>query len=45
VCEVNGHDVKALKGALAAAPLAAGKPTAIICHTLKGKGVSFTEAI
>jgi len=43
VCEVNGHDVEALKGALAAAPLAPRKPTAIICNTIKGKGVSFTE--
>jgi transketolase len=32
-----------LTGALAAAPLAPRKPTAIICNTIKGKGVSFTE--
>jgi transketolase len=43
VREVNGHDVAALKSALGAVPLAAGKPTAILCHTIKGKGVSFTE--
>jgi transketolase len=41
--EVNGHDVDALKKTLAAVPFAAGKPSAIICHTIKGKGVSFTE--
>jgi transketolase len=43
VRDVNGHDVAALKRALGAAPTAAGKPTAILCHTVKGKGVSFTE--
>ncbi len=43
VREVNGHDVDALKNTLAAVPLAAQKPTAIICHTIKGKGVSFIE--
>jgi transketolase len=43
VREVNGHDISALKSALDAAPFAARKPSAIICHTIKGKGVSFTE--
>lgn len=43
VREVNGHDVNALRAALAAVPFAAGKPSAILCHTIKGKGVSFTE--
>ncbi|MGD1083264.1 MAG: transketolase [Verrucomicrobiota bacterium] len=43
VREVNGHDVSALKHTLAAAPFAALKPSAIICHTIKGRGVSFTE--
>jgi transketolase len=43
VREVNGHDVSALKSTLAAVPFAPRKPSAIICHTVKGKGVSFTE--
>src|SRR5205085_10450143 len=43
VREVAGHDVKALQDTLAAVPFAAGKPSAILCHTIKGKGVSFTE--
>jgi transketolase len=43
VREVNGHDVDALKKTLADVPFASGKPSAIICHTIKGKGVSFTE--
>jgi transketolase len=32
-----------LKSTLAAVPFAPRKPSAIICHTVKGKGVSFTE--
>jgi transketolase len=43
VREVNGHDVNALKSTLAAVPFAAHKPSALICHTIKGRGVSFTE--
>lgn len=41
--EVDGHDVNALKNAFAQAGATKGKPTAIIAHTVKGKGVSFTE--
>ncbi len=41
--EVDGHDVAALRAALARAPFHADKPTAIICHTIKGKGVPFVE--
>lgn len=40
--DVDGHDVGQLYDALTAAP-EAGKPTAIIAHTVKGKGFSFTE--
>ena len=43
VRELNGHDVPALKAMLGAVPFLAGRPNAIICHTIKGKGVSFTE--
>ncbi len=43
VREVDGHDVAALRSAFAAVPLDNGKPTAIICHTLKGKGMRSTE--
>jgi len=42
VKEVDGHDVSALQ-TLLKAPRAPGKPTAIICHTVKGKGLSFAE--
>src|SRR5207245_5890719 len=40
VAEVNGHDVAALREVLAALPVDAEKPTAVICHTVKGKGVA-----
>ncbi len=43
VREVNGHDVADLRSALKAIPLVSDKPTAIICHTLKGKGMNCTE--
>ena len=41
--EVDGHDIGALERVFADAPAVRGKPTAIIAHTLKGKGVSFME--
>ena len=41
--EIDGHDVNALRGALSSVPLEPDKPTAIIAHTIKGKGVSWME--
>jgi transketolase len=41
--EVDGHDVSALRALLRRLPLDAERPTAIICHTVKGKGVAFAE--
>ena len=43
VKEVDGHDHAALLDVLSAAPLEPGKPTCVIAHTVKGKGVSFME--
>jgi transketolase len=43
VREVDGHDVGALRGAFAALPFEAGRPSALIAHTIKGRGVSFAE--
>lgn len=43
VAEVDGHDHDRLRQALRAIPINAGKPTCIIAHTIKGKGVSFME--
>ncbi len=40
--EVDGHDIVALASALGHAA-AADRPTAIVAHTVKGKGVSFME--
>ena len=41
--ECDGHDFTALKAAFREARETKGKPTAIIAHTVKGKGVSFME--
>jgi transketolase len=41
--EVDGHDVAGLRAVLKRTPLDPQKPAAIICHTIKGKGVSFVE--
>ena len=41
--ELDGHDTRALESALERVPLQAGKPTCIVAHTVKGKGVSFME--
>lgn len=43
VREVDGHDHTALASALSTAPWDAGKPSVLIAHTTKGKGVSFME--
>jgi transketolase len=43
VTEVNGHDLSELIAAFEKAKQVKGKPTAIIAHTIKGKGVSFME--
>jgi transketolase len=43
VIEVNGHDIVELQKAFATAAATENKPTVIIAHTIKGKGVSFME--
>jgi len=43
VCEIDGHDVDQIVQGLAAIPLERGRPTCIVAHTVKGKGVSFME--
>jgi transketolase len=43
VFSVDGHDTSALLAAFALRRKVTGKPVAIICHTVKGKGVSFME--
>jgi transketolase len=41
--EVDGHDVKELRNVLQRLPFERGRPNAIICHTVKGKGIPFAE--
>ena len=43
VRHVDGHDLAALQEAFDALPFTAGKPSLIIAHTVKGKGISFME--
>lgn len=43
VAEVDGHDVEQLRSTLLNLPLDPNKPSAIICHTVKGKGIEFAE--
>lgn len=43
VVEVDGHDIEALVRTFEAAPETPGKPTLVIAHTVKGRGVSFAE--
>jgi transketolase len=43
VLEVDGHDPAAIVTACAAAQTVKGRPTVILAHTVKGKGVSFME--
>jgi transketolase len=43
VKEVDGHDMQALNEIFAALPFEKGKPSLIIAHTIKGKGISFME--
>lgn len=41
--EVDGHDVGALRDVLSRVPFEPERPNAIICHTVKGKGIPFAE--
>ena len=41
--ELDGHDIPQIQAALAQAAACKGRPTVLIAHTIKGKGVSFME--
>ena len=41
--EIDGHDFGQIESALKSAPFEANRPSCIIAHTVKGKGVSFME--
>ncbi len=43
VREVDGHDHASLKNLLSSVPWDASKPSLLLAHTTKGKGVSFME--
>jgi len=43
VFEADGHDFAKLKTMLEAASKVKNKPSVIVCHTTKGKGISFME--
>jgi transketolase len=43
VLEIDGHDLSQIAKALAQAEATKGRPTLIVAHTVKGKGVSFME--
>lgn len=43
VIEVDGHDIAALLATFESLPANAGRPTFVIAHTHKGKGISFME--
>ncbi len=40
---INGHDIDAIRAAITSAKEVKGKPHAIVCDCVKGKGVSFME--
>jgi transketolase len=42
-CETDGHDIASLVEIFSSRPGGSGKPSVIIAHTTKGKGVSFME--
>jgi transketolase len=43
VKHVDGHDLDALKACFDSVPFTKGKPSLVVAHTIKGKGVSFME--
>ena len=45
VLTIDGHDIEEIQGAIEKAKTCNDKPTAVICKTVKGKGVSFMENV
>ena len=43
VREIDGHDCAQIERVLSDLPVEPGKPTCVVAHTVKGKGVSFME--
>ena len=40
---IDGHDIQQLYDALSATPIIPGRPTMIVCNTIKSKGMPFAE--
>ena len=45
VKEIDGNNMKEITDALDAAPFAPGKPSLILAHTVKARGISFAEGV
>lgn len=45
VAEVDGHNIPLLQNLFRSPPLSENKPTLVIAHTVKGKGISFMENV
>ena len=43
VREIDGHEFSEIEEALCSLPIQSGRPSCIIAHTVKGKGVTFME--
>jgi len=43
VREIDGHDFRQIEKVLLSIPFQLGRPSCIVAHTIKGKGVSFME--
>ncbi|MFC2020239.1 transketolase [Chloroflexota bacterium] len=43
IIEIDGHNMKEVLDSLDEASISKGRPTVIVAHTVKGKGVSFME--
>ena len=41
--EINGHDLDEIEKSLTEIPYESGRPSCIVAHTVKGKGVSYME--
>jgi transketolase len=43
VYEIDGHDLTAIEETLVSLPFAVDRPSCVIAHTVKGKGISYME--
>src|SRR5262249_3018665 len=43
VREIDGHDLDAIESTFASLPFSPGRPSCVVAHTVKGKGISYME--